>query len=221
MAAGEAVVQTRLFLWTHYRNIGGLLYTYVNQYELFMAQNAEVMALAREESVMTAPIIAAFLGAGTEERLRLAKDSAHAATLTELLGQPAYDEYRELATRLDTAHLAFGAPKNLLFVPGVVGSFLQSPTHGGIWWIDVRTRDRIDHLNLSADGTQDADPANDIIPTTTDYSCDPFLTAVLGNPTSVMRFSLMTGANRCVTARTRCAIRYCDCTRRMAARQCI
>jgi hypothetical protein len=45
MAAGEAVAQTRLFLWTHYRNIGGLFYTYVNQYELFMAQNAEVMAL--------------------------------------------------------------------------------------------------------------------------------------------------------------------------------
>jgi peptidoglycan L-alanyl-D-glutamate endopeptidase CwlK len=45
MAAGEAVAQARLFLWTHYRNIGGLFYTYVNQYELFMAQNSEVMAL--------------------------------------------------------------------------------------------------------------------------------------------------------------------------------
>ena len=45
MAAGEAVTQTRLFLWTNYRNIGGLFYTYVNQYELFMAPNSEVMAL--------------------------------------------------------------------------------------------------------------------------------------------------------------------------------
>jgi hypothetical protein len=45
MAAGEAVAQTRLFLWTHYRNIGGLFYTYVNQYELFMADDAEVVAL--------------------------------------------------------------------------------------------------------------------------------------------------------------------------------
>ena len=45
MAAGEAVAQTRLFLWTQYRNIGGIFYTYVNQYELFMASDAEVKAL--------------------------------------------------------------------------------------------------------------------------------------------------------------------------------
>jgi len=45
MAAGEAMAQTRLFLWTQYKNIGGLFYAYVNQYELFMAQDAEVVAL--------------------------------------------------------------------------------------------------------------------------------------------------------------------------------
>jgi hypothetical protein len=45
MAAGEAVAQTRLFLWTRYRNIGGLLYTYINQYELFLADEQEVQAL--------------------------------------------------------------------------------------------------------------------------------------------------------------------------------
>ena len=45
MAAGEAVAQARLFLWTHYRNLGGLFYTYVNQYELFMARDAEVLTL--------------------------------------------------------------------------------------------------------------------------------------------------------------------------------
>ena len=45
MAAGEAAVQTRLFLWTHYRNIGGLFYSYVNQYDLFLARNDEVLAL--------------------------------------------------------------------------------------------------------------------------------------------------------------------------------
>ena len=45
MAAGEAVTQTRLFLWTHYRNIGGLLYAYVNQYDLFLARDDEVLAL--------------------------------------------------------------------------------------------------------------------------------------------------------------------------------
>jgi hypothetical protein len=45
LAAGEAVAQTRLFLWTRYRNVGGLLYSYVNQYELFMAPDEEVRAM--------------------------------------------------------------------------------------------------------------------------------------------------------------------------------
>jgi hypothetical protein len=45
MAAGEAVAQTRLFLWTQYRNLGGLFYTYINRYELFMARDEEVAAL--------------------------------------------------------------------------------------------------------------------------------------------------------------------------------
>jgi hypothetical protein len=45
MAAGEAVAQSRLFLWSRYRNIGGLFYTYVNQYELFMAEGEEVIEM--------------------------------------------------------------------------------------------------------------------------------------------------------------------------------
>jgi hypothetical protein len=45
IAAGEAVAQTRLFFWTRYRNIGGILYSYVNQYELFMASASEAAAL--------------------------------------------------------------------------------------------------------------------------------------------------------------------------------
>jgi hypothetical protein len=45
MAAGEAVAQTRLFLWTRYRNLGGLFYSYINQYELFMAREDEVVQL--------------------------------------------------------------------------------------------------------------------------------------------------------------------------------
>jgi hypothetical protein len=45
MAGGEAVTQTRLFLWTHYRNIGGLFYAYVNQYDLFVARDDEIVAL--------------------------------------------------------------------------------------------------------------------------------------------------------------------------------
>lgn len=45
MPAGEALAQTRLFLWTQYKNIGGLFYTYINQYDLYMATDAEVLSL--------------------------------------------------------------------------------------------------------------------------------------------------------------------------------
>lgn len=45
LAAGEAMALARLFLWCHYRNLGGILYSYVNQYELFLADDAEVLAM--------------------------------------------------------------------------------------------------------------------------------------------------------------------------------
>lgn len=45
MAAGEAPAQTRLFLLTEYANIGGIFYAYLNRYELYMADDAEVRAL--------------------------------------------------------------------------------------------------------------------------------------------------------------------------------
>jgi hypothetical protein len=48
MAAGEAVAQTRLWLWTKYRNIGGLFYSYINQYELFMATPEELRELRKK-----------------------------------------------------------------------------------------------------------------------------------------------------------------------------
>jgi len=45
MAAGEAVCQARLFLWNRLASIGGLFYTYLNQYELFLAHKDEVAGL--------------------------------------------------------------------------------------------------------------------------------------------------------------------------------
>jgi hypothetical protein len=45
MAAGEALTQARLFLWTQYRNPGGLFYCLVNQYDLFLASSQEVVNL--------------------------------------------------------------------------------------------------------------------------------------------------------------------------------
>jgi CHAT domain len=45
MAAGEALTQARMFLWTQYRNIGGLFYSLVNQYDLYLASGEEVERL--------------------------------------------------------------------------------------------------------------------------------------------------------------------------------
>ena len=47
MAAGEALAQTRLFLWTEFRNIGGLFYTHINEYDVYLADDAEVVRLTR------------------------------------------------------------------------------------------------------------------------------------------------------------------------------
>jgi len=44
VSAGEAVAQARLFLWTHYRNLGGLFYCLVNKYDLYMADQQEIFA---------------------------------------------------------------------------------------------------------------------------------------------------------------------------------
>ena len=48
MAVGEAVAQARLFLWTQYRNPGGLFYCLVNHYDLYFASSAEVEKLQRK-----------------------------------------------------------------------------------------------------------------------------------------------------------------------------
>ncbi len=42
IAAGEALAQARLFLWCNYRNVGGLLYSYLNKYDLYLATPAEI-----------------------------------------------------------------------------------------------------------------------------------------------------------------------------------
>ena len=125
-------------------------------------------------------IAEAFLKAPTSERLKMAKDSTNGPELTALLGAAGYEEYCRLAERFDSGrHLAFGVPTNLVFIPGVMGSLLQSRTRGGMWWIDMRTRDKIDKLALAPDGSRDAEEGSDIAPATSDPMYDPFLSAIL------------------------------------------
>jgi pimeloyl-ACP methyl ester carboxylesterase len=126
-----------------------------------------------------ATTIESFLAASTQERLHMAQDPKMAASLQGYFGQKAFEEYQQLATRITAKHLAITHPTNLIFIPGVTGSLLQSKTKGGIWWIDVRTRHHIEDLRLKPDGKTDADPNDVIVPCAVDTSYEPFLTAVL------------------------------------------
>lgn len=128
---------------------------------------------------MPADIITKFLEASTAERLEMAREINSAGALKAYFGEKGFEDYRKIAAKLDQAHLGIQSAKNLIFVPGIMGSLLLSKTKGGIWWIDVRTRHHIDDLTLAPDGEQDADPANQIMPITTDPSYEPFLSAVL------------------------------------------
>jgi hypothetical protein len=47
MPAGEALAQSRLFLWTQYHNIGGLFYCLVNGYDLYLASSEAVAQLPK------------------------------------------------------------------------------------------------------------------------------------------------------------------------------
>jgi pimeloyl-ACP methyl ester carboxylesterase len=131
---------------------------------------------------MTSPIIENFLKAETLDRLKLARAGTYAGELEHYFGGPAYAEYCALANQLDVNHLASGPPPNLIFIPGIMGSLLKSETRGGIWWIDVRTRNFINQLSLSEDGTGDAVVKNQIVPITGDTCYDPFMVALLAEP---------------------------------------
>lgn len=123
--------------------------------------------------------IETFLAADPEERLALARRAEHEEELRRWFGDPAWEEYRRLAGRTGERHLSLRAPKNLIFVPGVMGSLLRSEGLGGVWWIDARTRNHLDDLRLSPDGSADAEPGHQIGPFSTDPSYEPFLSAVL------------------------------------------
>jgi CHAT domain-containing protein len=47
ISAGEALAQARMFLWTQYRNIGGLFYSISNQYDLYLASMEELPKLRK------------------------------------------------------------------------------------------------------------------------------------------------------------------------------
>jgi pimeloyl-ACP methyl ester carboxylesterase len=110
----------------------------------------------------------------------MALEPASASDLKTYMGEAAFAEYQKIAeASLPKSRLSIDAPENLIFLPGVMGSLLVSEKGGGVWWIDVRTRNYLDKLGLNADGTDDADKNNYIRASTTDITYDPFFAAVL------------------------------------------
>ncbi|MFG2127079.1 lipase family alpha/beta hydrolase [Streptomyces sp. NPDC048751] len=58
-----------------------------------------------------------------------------------------------------------------------MGSTLASSGLGGIWWLDIRSRNRIDSLALAPDGQSDAHPSFKILSVAVDASYEGFLFA--------------------------------------------
>src|SRR5262245_6776679 len=118
-----------------------------------------------------------FLKASFEDQLRLLGDETTSTAVKAWLGSTAFDELKGFLPTL-AGHLGAG-PKNIVFVPGVMGSTLQSVGLGGVWWLDMlRARDRVDRLAMTADGDSDADSEADIQPGTVDVTYIPFRSAI-------------------------------------------
>jgi pimeloyl-ACP methyl ester carboxylesterase len=123
-------------------------------------------------------VVLRFLQASTEDRLEMVRNGDGSDDLRLCLGEAAFEEYRGLA-RKTSRHLGIHAPRNVVFIPGVMGSLLMSRGLGGIWWVDVRTRQHIDDLRLAPDGQSDAVRDHDVVAVTSDPSYEPFLAALL------------------------------------------
>jgi pimeloyl-ACP methyl ester carboxylesterase len=111
----------------------------------------------------------------------LDEDAGHREMLRTRLGERAYEEYVSLAgDRHAAPDLAIGHPVNLLFIPGIMGSSLESETLGGIWWLDLTNLGRLNDLRLAPDGRSDATADYRVRALTTDHRYAGFLTAALG-----------------------------------------
>ena len=118
----------------------------------------------------------AFRVADWEEQIRLLDDNETAREVEAWLGQEAVNELRKLSGgRGDLA----GGKKNLIVVPGVMGSVLQSAGFAGIWWVDMlRARDKLNSLALAPGGSNDVDSDTQIEPCAIDITYVPMCSAI-------------------------------------------
>jgi pimeloyl-ACP methyl ester carboxylesterase len=116
-----------------------------------------------------------FRKADWERQMQLLKDPQTAGLVKGWLGDAAFADLQALG---DGRNLA-GGKKNIVVVPGVMGSVLQSGGHGGIWWMDMlRARNRLDQLALAPGGLNDLDPTVEIRPCAIDIDYAPLRAAI-------------------------------------------
>ena len=121
-----------------------------------------------------------FLAADSARRVELLEQPETAAAVRNFLGDGVFNELTALSQRAVVQdHLGVKSPPNLVFVPGVMGSLLQSETKGGVWWLDVRTRQHLDDLGLAPDGVGDKDANNQVSAFSVDTGYEPFAMAAL------------------------------------------
>lgn len=127
--------------------------------------------------------ITRFISSSSLERFQMILNQSNRETIRNYLGEIRFEEYTSIAERViqnvSNDHLAVDVPKNLIFIPGVMGSSIQSETYGGTWWLDVRSLHRINDLALASNGQSDMNANFRLRAGTTDISYEPFMGAVL------------------------------------------
>jgi pimeloyl-ACP methyl ester carboxylesterase len=118
----------------------------------------------------------AFRIADWETQANLLADKETSREVEAWLGSAAFAELRQLSG--GRSHLA-GGKKNLIVVPGIMGSVLKSEGLGGIWWVDMlNARDKLNGLALAPDGLNDLDPKAEIKPCAIDITYAPLRAAI-------------------------------------------
>jgi pimeloyl-ACP methyl ester carboxylesterase len=117
-----------------------------------------------------------FRTADWDEQVSMLANEEIAQEVEAWIGSVAFAELRQLSS--GGRHLA-GGKRNLIVVPGVMGSMLQSSGEAGIWWVDMlRARDKLNSLALAPDGLTDLLPGVEIEPCALDLSYAPMRQAI-------------------------------------------
>src|SRR5664280_7825 len=118
---------------------------------------------ASKEGVNMKDPVLDFLAADSARRVELLDHPETASAVRKFLGDEVFSELTAISHRgIVQDHLGVKSPPHLVFVPGVMGRLLQSDTKGGVWWLDVRTRQHLDDLGLAPDGVGDSDANNQV-----------------------------------------------------------